>query len=67
MLHSTYGFGNNHSAQVGRSECSGISALFLTVAGYSLNGTAAVFCLYRQIAKGWIGFEKGCCYHGLGQ
>ena len=27
---------------------------FLTVAGYSLNGTAAVFCLYRQIAKGWI-------------
>lgn len=40
---------------------------FLTVAGYSLNGTAAVFCLYRQIAKGWIDFEKGCCYHGLGQ
>lgn len=28
MLHSTYGFGNNHSALVGRSECSGISALF---------------------------------------
>ena len=39
---------------------------FLTVAGYSLNGTAAVFCLYRQIAKGWIGFEKGSAHRTPG-
>lgn len=58
MLHSTYGFGNNHSAQVGRSECSGISALFLTVAGYSLNGTAAVFVCIAKLRKDGLVLKK---------